>query len=581
MVERPHFRLVATSARPDTLHFLRSTFVDEQTLPLPEPAGFERWLHRLQVRHLLLLESARELSAPLLRAVTRKQITISAVNVGPPNTLAPHLLDAARQPSSRVHLCVLDEATAQQLLQAGVPASGMTVTGCLHLDDRKHAPAKMLRRLVGLEDHTFVCAALDVPPDEENRILDAFSQVKLRTPDLRLLFEPRHWAQHHTLVRKVTARGWSTSTQAMFKPATSGRWDILLPSTPGEFRALLPLASVAIVGGTHSSGGAGAVAATAAAAGIPVLIGPNLQSNDLSLAFLNQHPALRLIQQGTLANELTKAIGGPVTVSLRPSSDSDSVHDTFAALAPILPQGPQLPPGLQEWRIPHWRDRLGMSKGWRTISAPLTRRRINTWEELGDQLGNPSTVLCLGNGPSSEDPRLSSFAHNCLMRVNWRWKSRDFLVNPDLVFVGDPRTIHKVHGAIFGIWNEALEQGMLLRHLVTRGPVRMRYFTMERLSPLVRDHDWPARPTNGALMIAAAAALNPERLIIAGVDLYLHAEGRYPGDLLGENIYCRAHTRETDLNLIRLALAEYRGELIILGDSLREALEIPAGVGRD
>jgi hypothetical protein len=82
-------------------------------------------------------------------------------------------------------------------------------------------------------------------------------------------------------------------------------------------------------------------------------------------------------------------------------------------------------------------------------------------------------------------------------------------------------------------------------------------------------------------MIAAAAALNPARLIIAGVDLYQHPEGRYPGDLLGANAYARAHTRATDLDIIRTALAQYRGEVTILGDALRTALEHADEVRRE
>jgi hypothetical protein len=140
------------------------------------------------------------------------------------------------------------------------------------------------------------------------------------------------------------------------------------------------------------------------------------------------------------------------------------------------------------------------------------------------------------------------------------------------VFVGDPATISKVDGAVFGIWNRSLEQGMLLRHFITRGAGKMPYFTMERISPLIGGRSWPARPTNGALMIAAAAAMNPAHLVIAGIDLYQHPAGRYPGDLFGSNAYSRVHTRSTDLAIIRLALAEYSGEVTIFGDSLREAL---------
>ncbi len=87
-----------------------------------------------------------------------------------------------------------------------------------------------------------------------------------------------------------------------------------------------------------------------------------------------------------------------------------------------------------------------------------------------------------------------SLGHDCLIRVNWRWKERGFLVHPQIVFVGDAATLHKVDAAVFVIWNRSLEQGMLLRHLLARGPGIMRYFTMERIAPVIRDRACPPGP---------------------------------------------------------------------------------------
>jgi hypothetical protein len=158
------------------------------------------------------------------------------------------------------------------------------------------------------------------------------------------------------------------------------------------------------------------------------------------------------------------------------------------------------------------------------------------------------------------------------MRVNWRWLDRGMLTQPQVVFVGDAATIHRVPPCIFGLWNKPIESAMLLRHLVTQGPRRMEYITIERLSPLIGDRTWPARPSNGALMIVAAAGIAPERLIISGMDLFQHAAGRYPGDTVSTNAYTRVHHRDTDLALIDAALRDYTGELVILSDILREAL---------
>jgi hypothetical protein len=244
-----------------------------------------------------------------------------------------------------------------------------------------------------------------------------------------------------------------------------------------------------------------------------------------------------------------------------------------AALADLLRSAPYEPPVRQAWRFPTWRDRAGQSRLWRSAASWFAARRLDDWAALSRRLGGPKSIMCLGNGPSSEDPRLSGLTHDCLMRVNWRWRSRGFLTDPDVVFVGDAATLHRLSPRVFGLWNVPLEYGMLLRYFVTHGPRRMEYFTMERVSPLLRDHDWPARPSNGALMVAAAAALRPERLIVAGLDLFRHPGGRYADDARALNEYSRVHSRPVDLSLIGLALKDYPGEVVVIGEALRRALE--------
>ena len=102
----------------------------------------------------------------------------------------------------------------------------------------------------------------------------------------------------------------------------------------------------------------------------------------------------------------------------------------------------------------------------------------------------------------------------------------------------------------------------------------MEYITLERMSPIIQDPNWCARPSNGALMVVAGAALQPKRLVIAGIDLFLHPDGRYPGDIRSNNQYAQTHRRDVDVAIIHRALQGYHGELIILSDSLRDSLSI-------
>ncbi len=578
MSERPHVGLVLTSPRLSTVRFLRSTFANEQTLAAPcgvRPV-LRRFLRKLQVRHVLLLDGGRSFPRHAIRLAVSQQIPISAVNVGGPAAVDGAVLAAARQHPELLRLCVFDESVARQFQETGIPPAYIHTTGCLDLDDARGAlwpSSEAVRRLLHLPKETPVAAAVDVPGDEERLVFDAFAQARGSQPGLRLLLEPRRANQLARIRNEIEGRGWIAITRFHSEPVADRPWDVLISASPGDLIALLPISTAAVMGGTYGSAGSGSAVALAISAGAHALVGPRREFQDVPWRLLRASPLVHPVEPGELATALGECIQGsmarPKQARVRRPSASEC---TQAAIVATLPDSPQLPPVAQDWKVRTLRDRAGQSRVWRFVAPSFMKGRVDSWEDLSEQMGHPRSVLCLGNGPSSEDPRLADFAHDCLIRINWRWKHRGFLVNPQIVFVGDPVTVHKVDHAVFGLWNKSLEHGMLLRHLTRRGPVPMKYFTMERISPIVRDHTWPARPTNGALMIAAAAALHPERLIIGGIDLYLHPDGRYPGDLLGNNQYARTHSRDTDLAMIHSVLAQYRGELIILSDLLSSAL---------
>ena len=257
---------------------------------------------------------------------------------------------------------------------------------------------------------------------------------------------------------------------------------------------------------------------------------------------------------------------------LLPDASAASALRAAAALRELLPDSPPLPRVAQAWRVPSVRDRVGQSRAWGAAATLLSGRRIDDADALRARLGRPRSVLVLGNGPSSEDPRLADHAFDCVIRVNWRWQKRGLYVTPQVVFAGDPGTMTRIDGAIFGFWNLGLERAMLLRRLATRGPRPVEFVTMERMSPVIRDVAWPARPTNGALAVLLASLLAPERIVIAGIDLFRHPDGRYPGEPLARNDYSHVHEMETDLGIMELALRDFDGELIVLSDILRDEL---------
>ena len=77
----------------------------------------------------------------------------------------------------------------------------------------------------------------------------------------------------------------------------------------------------------------------------------------------------------------------------------------------------------------------------RLLVAPLVGRllrakyrRLESLQSLKQALGEPRRILCLGNGPSSEDPALTAVHYDALFRVNHSWLERKRHADPDMVF---------------------------------------------------------------------------------------------------------------------------------------------------
>lgn len=205
--------------------------------------------------------------------------------------------------------------------------------------------------------------------------------------------------------------------------------------------------------------------------------------------------------------------------------------------------------------------------------------RIATLDDLAARLRHPRTILCLGNGPSSEDPRLRSIAYDALFRVNHLWQERGFLTDPDVVFTGTTDTVRRIGRAIVGA-GAINREGRLLLAGLTRCPFRrFRFFTVERLNILVPQASWgDAVPTNGALMLATAVALCPERIVVAGMDLFRHRGGAYPGDTSTPNAYTARHEADLEERVLLETLRAYRGEVVIIGEILRALWEADQAV---
>ncbi|MGR3341875.1 MAG: glycosyltransferase N-terminal domain-containing protein [Paracoccaceae bacterium] len=210
---------------------------------------------------------------------------------------------------------------------------------------------------------------------------------------------------------------------------------------------------------------------------------------------------------------------------------------------------------------------------WRRLTA-WRLQRYSTIAELRETLGTPNAILCLGNGPSSEDPILAEMNYDALFRVNHSWLKRGLFTGTDVVFTGGKTTMRALSRPIFGLQTRYAEERFAEIRTLSPSFIPARFFDANDMTAELRAFPWGTlRPTNGASMLAVAVALQPARLIVAGIDLFQHRDGSYPGDAVTPNAYSPGHNRDTELSFLLNLLSNYHGDLLIIGEVLRSEWE--------
>ena len=238
-------------------------------------------------------------------------------------------------------LAVQNETFGERLRALGAAPDRIVVTGNIKFDrvesDRGNPRTMELRRAFGIEPHEQVFIAGSTQSPEEQYALDAWRELRIEFPRLRLILVPRHKERFHEvaeLVRQrslpLVLRSQSTATATTATAATTvssseaaspGSADspVLLLDTLGELAACWGLADLAFVGGSLTNRG-GQNMLEPAGYGAAVLFGPNTWNfKDITEALLSRDAArvvhgpeelvrtLReLLQQPALAERLGK-----------------------------------------------------------------------------------------------------------------------------------------------------------------------------------------------------------------------------------------------------------------------------------
>lgn len=241
-------------------------------LPYDLPWCVRRFLDRTRPRLGVILET--EVWPNLLAACERREVPVYLINARLSERSArgyARLGAFTRATLARFRaIAAQTAADATRLDQLG--AKAVIVTGNLKFD--VPPPADTQRRAAELRaayGSRFVFLAASTREGEEALLLDALACLDL--PELLLVIVPRHPQRFEAVARLVEARGLKLIRRSEGRAMAPGV-SVFLGDSMGEMAAYYAAADVAYVGGSLLPFG-GQNLIEAAAAGVPILIGPH------------------------------------------------------------------------------------------------------------------------------------------------------------------------------------------------------------------------------------------------------------------------------------------------------------------
>jgi 3-deoxy-D-manno-octulosonic-acid transferase len=179
------------------------------------------------------------------------------------------------------------------------------VTGSIKFDMRLPAglreQAEVLRRDLGVERPVWIAASTH--EGEEERVLDAFAQVRAQLTDALLLLVPRHPERFARVAALCEKRGLSPVLRSSHLPCRPDS-AVFLGDSMGELPLFYAAADLAFIGGSLVPTG-GHNPLEAAALGVPLLFGPHMFNfAEIIRLLLREKAALQVRDAQALADSV-------------------------------------------------------------------------------------------------------------------------------------------------------------------------------------------------------------------------------------------------------------------------------------
>jgi 3-deoxy-D-manno-octulosonic-acid transferase len=278
----PRYTILVTTMTPTGAEQVAKLFhgaVAHCYLPYDFPDAVERFLDRVDPRLAVIAET--EFWPNLYAACRRRQVPLALVNVRISATALAGYLRIPRTARAMFTaadvVCAQTRTDAQRLRNLGVPEHKLFVTGNLKFDSQLGASAPGSADFrADLRTHArYVVVAGSTHAGEERRLLDAYTRLVARWPDLLLVIAPRNPERFGAVARLCRRRGFATELRSENAGVPAASTEIVVADTMGELLGLYADADVAFVGGSLVKRG-GHNILEPCALGVPVVFGPHM-----------------------------------------------------------------------------------------------------------------------------------------------------------------------------------------------------------------------------------------------------------------------------------------------------------------
>jgi 3-deoxy-D-manno-octulosonic-acid transferase len=214
---------------------------------------------------------------------------------------------------SNLEYCVMQTARdAERIKLMGARPEGVRVAGNTKFDEDNvslsEEASEELRAALGLGESDRVLVAGSTNPGEERILLKAFSLIRDKFPDLRLIIAPRQIQRGEEIRVLSTESGFKSALRSSTESCQAD-WDVLILDSFGELARVYAMGQVAFVGGTLIPKG-GHSLIQPILRGKPVLFGPyTFKTRDVAQIAISAGVGFVVSSAQSLADQACRLLG--------------------------------------------------------------------------------------------------------------------------------------------------------------------------------------------------------------------------------------------------------------------------------